>query len=673
MAIIILAGIAAYSNSVRGSFHFDDLPTIVLNPHIRSLNPAVVWAGNNHSRFLGFYSFALNYYWGGLARLQGWHYVNIGAHIICSLMLYLVLLCLAEDTRLAGNKVPFMASLLFAVHPVFSEPVNYIQARLVPFYTLFSLTGVFAAILCMRARRYVSRLLAALCVLASIILGGLSKEVGLFYALGGVGLYLFAFGVEDRKVRKTIFIILASVAIAIVLIITAKGYPSLIFQRSYHFRLGETTFITRVLTNAGVFWRYISLIIPSSPRLNADHYVKVVSVATAPQILAALIPLIGMGAIVGFAFMIRSREPLVSFLLLWVIMGVLPYMPGAVTTELMVEYKFYFPAIGLVSLLAWAFDRACILAAPRLSKCFANIILWTLFGFLAVYCVKETRDRNRAWVSELTLWSDAVKKSPQKCRTHSNLGVALAKQGRLDEAIAHYLEAILISPAYAEARNNLGVALAKQGRLDEAIARYLEALRINPAYAEAHNNLGDALKRKGQLDDAIAHLSEALRIEPDSAIAHNNLGLALADKGRFDEAIAHSLEALRINPADAEAHNNLGDMLSRLGNLADAIGHYAEALRIKPDYAKAHNNMGVALAKQGRLDEAIGYFSEALRIEPDSAIAHNNLGLALADQGRLDEAIAHYLEAIRISPAYAEAHNNLGIALKRKGQMDGAN
>jgi protein O-mannosyl-transferase len=600
MAIVILAGIAAYSNNVQGSFHFDDIPTIILNPSIRSLNPFSVWAGNNHFRFLGFYSFALNYHWGGLAHLRGWHYVNIGLHIICCLLLYLVLCRLVEEARLIGNKIPFMASVLFAAHPIFSEPVNYIQARLVLFYTMFSLLGVLFTILLMRARQNITRILTALCVLASIILGGLSKEVGLFYAFGGVGLYLFTFGVKERKVRKAIFIILGSVAIFTVMCITAKGYLPLIFKPIHHFSIGETTFITRVLTNAQVFWGYISLIIPSSSRLNADHYVKVVSVATAPQILVNLIPLIGMGAIVGFAFMIRSREALVSFLLLWVVMGALPYMPAAVTIELMVEYKFYFPAIGLMSLLAWGFERACILVAPRLSQRFANIILWTMFGILAVYCVKETRDRNRAWASELTLWSDAVKKSPQKCRPHSNLGVALAEQGRLDEAIAHYLEALRISPAYAEAHSNLGVALAEQGRFDEAIAHDLEALRIHPAYAEAHNNLGNMLVRLGKPDDAIGHYAEALRIRPRYADALNNLGAAYSGQGRIEKAISCYSEALRLNPNCAEAHKNLGNALLEQGKLDEAIAHYNEALRIKPDFAYARSNLESALQKKGK-------------------------------------------------------------------------
>ena len=90
--------------------------------------------------------------------------------------------------------------------------------------------------------------------------------------------------------------------------------------------------------------------------------------------------------------------------------------------------------------------------------------------------------------------------------------------------MAHYAEALRLNPNLAEAHNNLGVALAKQGKMDQAEAHYAEALRLNPDYAEAHNNLGMALAAQGKMDQAEAQYVEALRLNPDYAEAHNNLG-----------------------------------------------------------------------------------------------------------------------------------------------------
>jgi tetratricopeptide (TPR) repeat protein len=74
---------------------------------------------------------------------------------------------------------------------------------------------------------------------------------------------------------------------------------------------------------------------------------------------------------------------------------------------------------------------------------------------------------------------------------------------------------------------NLGTALDKKGRTDDAVKHYLEALRISPDYAEAHNNLGIDLARKGNLDMPIRHFQKALQINPNFSYSRANLKKAL--------------------------------------------------------------------------------------------------------------------------------------------------
>ena len=74
----------------------------------------------------------------------------------------------------------------------------------------------------------------------------------------------------------------------------------------------------------------------------------------------------------------------------------------------------------------------------------------------------------------------------------------MASQGKLDQAIAHYAQALLITPDDAEVHNNLGIALAKQERTADALAHFREALRIRPDFAEARHNLAIALQKAGK-------------------------------------------------------------------------------------------------------------------------------------------------------------------------------
>ena len=104
---------------------------------------------------------------------------------------------------------------------------------------------------------------------------------------------------------------------------------------------------------------------------------------------------------------------------------------------------------------------------------------------------------------------------------------------------------------------HLGNALRDQGKLDEAVAAYRQAIRFKPDYAEAHSNLGNALKDQGKLDEAVAAYRQAIAIKPDQAEAHSNLGIALKDQGKLDEAVAAYRQAISIKPDYAEAHSNL--------------------------------------------------------------------------------------------------------------------
>jgi tetratricopeptide (TPR) repeat protein len=96
-------------------------------------------------------------------------------------------------------------------------------------------------------------------------------------------------------------------------------------------------------------------------------------------------------------------------------------------------------------------------------------------------------------------------------------------RGRIEEAIAHYQEALRLRPGYATAHNNLGLAFLERGRPVEAIAQYRKALGIEPENAALHTNLGDALMAQGEAKEALVHFQEALRIEPNDPRPYNNL------------------------------------------------------------------------------------------------------------------------------------------------------
>jgi TPR repeat/Tetratricopeptide repeat len=142
----------------------------------------------------------------------------------------------------------------------------------------------------------------------------------------------------------------------------------------------------------------------------------------------------------------------------------------------------------------------------------------------------------------------------------------------------------------AKAHYNLGVALFNQGRIEEAVSQYRQALHFDPDKVEAHNNLANLLQHLGRLDEAVASYHQALRCRPDCAEAFTNLGTALTVLGRLDEAIACYRQALHFQPHCAEICNNLGLALIEQGKPEDALASFDQAVRIKPSYGEPRWN-----------------------------------------------------------------------------------
>jgi tetratricopeptide (TPR) repeat protein len=261
----------------------------------------------------------------------------------------------------------------------------------------------------------------------------------------------------------------------------------------------------------------------------------------------------------------------------------------------------------------------------------------------------------------------AVTFMPDDAEAQANLGNALLRSARCEEATLSYVRALELNPRSPQVCNNLGNALRALGRPAEAVACYARAIAEKPDFAEAHSNLGNALRGLGRLEEAVASYRRALDIKPDFAEGWNNLGNALLDLRQMGEAAASYRRALEIKPDFAEAHGNLGNALQGLGRLEEAVASYRRALVVKPQFAGAHSNLGDALREIGELAQAAASCRRAIELAPDLAGAHNSLGNVLMDLGRLDEAEASYRRALALRPGFAEALINLSMLLRQQG------
>ena len=231
---------------------------------------------------------------------------------------------------------------------------------------------------------------------------------------------------------------------------------------------------------------------------------------------------------------------------------------------------------------------------------------------------------------------------------------------------------------YSE-HGNLGNALLEEGKIDEAILHYKEALKLAPDYSEANINLANALSKKGEIGQAIIHYKKALQHKTDchrpvtipwlsstEPLATKSMAIwrtLWSNRGKIMKRSSITLHHCELKPDQPEVHYNLANILMGQGKLNEAVAHYNEALKLKPDYLEARSNMAKALAKQGKLLEAIQQWQQLVRLILRSGCCMVIWEWHISLLGQLDKAIMHWEEALRLKPDHVNVINKLAWLL----------
>jgi protein O-mannosyl-transferase len=553
--LLILAAAFVYSNSFSGPFIYDDLSSTRDNPHIRQLWP--LWEAASApaqstaaGRPVVALSLALNYALGGL-NVWGYHAFNLAFHVLAALLLFGIvrrtlsgsfakMLDQRTSTWLAAS-----TALIWELHPLASEAVDYIIQRTELLASLFLLLTLYCLIRGSSSRHERRWYGAAITACA---LGMGSKEI----MAGAPWLILFydrAYLAESWtgvwRRRGQLYIGLAGTWLLLIALV-ASGARS----ETVGFKFNQVSPWQYAMTQAGAILHYLRLSLWPYP-LSIDYFdwpVAKTFAQAAPGQAAILL-------LLGLTLWAVIRKPHVGFLGLWFFIILAPsssFVP--IVTELVAERRVYLALAAVVALILVGGHSlaARIFGRPSAEKPALAVAIG-----LAVILGAATHRRNEDYRSELAIWNNVLAHRPDNARAHNNVGSALGREGKDEEAVQHFTRAISILPDYPDALNNLGAMLEKRGRIPEAIALYRKAISLYPPHVDAHYNLGLALQRQGQLDEAESNYRQVLKLAPQYAKAYNNLGVIFLSRGRPAEAAAQFTEALRIDPNYPEARQNL--------------------------------------------------------------------------------------------------------------------
>ena len=226
----------------------------------------------------------------------------------------------------------------------------------------------------------------------------------------------------------------------------------------------------------------------------------------------------------------------------------------------------------------------------------------------------------------VTVLRDLLRRQPELASAYLGLGLALAADGKLDEAGRTLDEAVQRDPVNPFAYHAQGLLALKQGRADAALTAFDKALALRPEFVGALLGRGDALLALGKADGALATYRRAASLAPGSAVPIAKRAQALERLKRPDEAEAAYREAIKLEPTHTLVLNNLAFLLaSRKQRLDEALGLAQRATTLDPARADHFDTLGVVLLARGDQAGARKAFERAVAVDPAHAGARQHL------------------------------------------------
>jgi len=456
--LLLLLGIAIYSNTFSSSFHFDDGNYITDNIAIRIMWLKGLW-DFFPSRFITFLTFAINYQFSKL-DVFGYHIFNFAIHFGSAILVWWFTNIIFTTPAIKKNElsrfsrlIAAFTALIFLSHPLQTESVTYIWQRcssLSGLFYLFSLCFYLKGRVLQTGDSPVSKWKVFYCLsLISASIGMFTKENFVTLPLMIILCEFYFIKVNKHFSWKHIVPFLVLLLIIPLVLFFTKPETVKALQELAHqpINAGGSYFLTQL----NVLATYIRLLfVPVNQNLDYDY--PIVKSLINPATLASFFFL---AAIIIVAIRMFSRYKLLSFGIFWFFLTLLPESSIIPIEDVIFEHRLYLPLFGyslfLVSGLFYLF------------KCKKIRLIITVLSLIAIAYSIMTYERNKVWKDEFTLWNDAVKKSPRKARPHINRGMAYGIKEEYDRAIADFDKAIEIKPNSAEAYYNRAVAYKEKG------------------------------------------------------------------------------------------------------------------------------------------------------------------------------------------------------------------
>ncbi|MEM1323348.1 MAG: tetratricopeptide repeat protein [Bacteroidota bacterium] len=558
------------------------------------------------------------------------HFVNVLIYAFTGYLIFLLLGRLFPDQRRIWYlSFPFVAALLFVVHPIHTEVVSNIKGRVEMLGFIGSLAAVIWAIKYADTQKAKYVLFSALAFFLALS----GKEDSITY-LAVVPLTLFFFTKATLKNQLTITASLVGVTVLFLMIRT----------RVLGFFMGADIEITELLNDpflgssvgdkfATVFYTlglYVKLLFFPHP-LTHDYYpmqIPIISWGDLRAILSLLL-YVGMGLLV-LRGLLKKHTVAYGISLFLIPLSIVSNLFIPIGT-FMNERFMYMPSLGFCVILTYLLLE--LLPRWIKSKDTAQLATKVILGVFVVGFAGKTLARVPAWKNSRTLFLTDVHTSTNSTKANTSAGGTLFELGQATQDQAQKQKYLLEAQGYLDRAisiypNNIAALLLAgnvhfelnknyQGVIDS----YWPLFQTNPDYEQAHLNLSfmtEKVSSPADVDKLIPFYERIVNeLQPTSFIPYNQLGMLYARfKNNPDRGLRYTNQALEKAPNNLGILQNLVIIYSMKQDFPKALDIGKRALKIKPDDAKVLMNLSVVYSQMGNQQQAESYFNRAVAIDP---------------------------------------------------------
>lgn len=527
LGILFVCTVIVYCSSFFNPFIWDDEQFIYKNEYVVSFSISKIFTENtiagaglksNYYRPLTTLSFASDHALWGLQPL-GFHVTNTFLHALAALLCALVLYLLTKS-----RGVSFWLALLFAVHPLQTEAVTYINSRGDSLSAVFGLTSALLTYLFLDNKQYVWRLynlryeiprsLLITAAILSYVCSILSKEIGIA-SLVLIGIIVFeharTHSVNASTVKKYLVVFSFFVcAAACYLLLRAT---TLNFQNSFDFyqdgSLYSQSTSVRLMTFTRVLWTYWKLIFIPYP-LHMERTQDVITTVLSPWPLPTAVFLTGvLSASIFVGYKKKNFLPLYGYV--W-FFGLLSPVSGIIPINgVLYEHWLYLPIVGFFLFLVGWFQLAQKFLLQDTWRRYSMYLLSCCAVVLSILTIRQ----NYLWADTIRFYEYTLQYSVS-ARLHNNLGMAYAEKHQYSKALNHYNQALQLGGENPVMYHNIGNTYGALGDTAAAITNYKKAIALNPQFFYSYLALYRAYLHEKRTTEAAQLLQEYTQRFPGS-------------------------------------------------------------------------------------------------------------------------------------------------------------